>query len=67
MAFPVTGDLNGQTKVLKVPVVSFVIKFVGRNNNVISNYEFMTLYSEKQSLIRKANVQGIAHITALSG
>ena len=47
MAFPVTGDLNGQTKVLKVPVVSFVIKFVDRHNNVISNYEFMTLYSEK--------------------
>lgn len=67
MAFPVTGDLNGQTKVLKVPVVSFDIKFVDRSNKAIPNYEFITLYRGKKSSIKKTNVRGIAHIKALAG
>lgn len=67
MAFPVTGDLNGQTKVLKVPVVSFRIKFVDNSNQPIPHYEFKTLYRGRQSAIKRAKVQGIAHIKALAG
>ena len=67
MAFPVTGDLNEQTKVLKVPVVAFSIKFVDRNNKVIPNYEFMTLYRRNKSAIKRANSQGISTIKALAG
>lgn len=67
MAFPVTGDLNGQTKVLKVPVVSFSIKFVDNNNQLIPHYEFKTLYRGRQSAIKRANRQGISTIKALAG
>ncbi|OLF38100.1 MULTISPECIES: hypothetical protein [unclassified Psychrobacter] len=67
MAFPVTGDLNGQTKVLKVPVVAFSIKFVDNNNQPIPHYEFKTLYRGKQSAIKRANNQGISTIKALVG
>ena len=67
MAFPVTGDLNGQTKVLKVPVVSFSIKFVDNNNQPVPHYEFKTLYCGRQSAIKRANRQGISTIKALAG
>lgn len=67
MAFPVTGDLNGQTKVLKVPVVSFSIKFVDNNNQPIPHYEFKTLYRGRHSAIKRANRQGISTIQALAG
>lgn len=67
MAFPVTGDLNGQTKVLKVPVVAFNIKFVDNNNQPIPHYEFKTLYRGRQSAIKRANRQGISAIKALAG
>ncbi|WP_350587946.1 hypothetical protein [Psychrobacter sp. 78a-MNA-CIBAN-0178] len=67
MAFPVTGDLNGQTKVLKVPVVSFNIKFVDNNHQPIPHYEFKTLYRGRQSAIKRANRQGISTIKALAG
>lgn len=67
MAFPVTGDLNGQTKVLKVPVVAFSIKFVDNNNQPIPHYEFKTLYRGRQSAIKRANSQGISTIKALAG
>ncbi|WP_435950796.1 hypothetical protein [Psychrobacter sp. DM8] len=67
MAFPVTGDLNGQTKVLKVPVVAFSIKFVDNNNQPISHYEFKTLYRGRQSALKRANGQGISTIKALAG
>ena len=67
MAFPVTGDLNGQTKVLKVPVVAFNIKFVNKNNQPIPHYEFKILYRGRQSAIKRANSQGISTIKALAG
>ena len=67
MAFPVTGDLNGQTKVLKVPVVAFSIKFVDNSNQPIPHYEFKTLYRGRQSAIKRANRQGISTIKALAG
>ncbi|WP_352310046.1 M23 family metallopeptidase [Psychrobacter sp. W2-37-MNA-CIBAN-0211] len=67
MAFPVTGDLNGQTKVLKVPVVSFNIKFVDNNHQPIPHYEFKTLYRGRHSAIKRANRQGISTIKALAG
>ena len=67
MAFPVTGDLNGQTKVLKVPVVSFSIKFVDNNNQPIPHYECKTLYRGRKSAIKRANRQGISAIKALAG
>ncbi|WP_367110623.1 M23 family metallopeptidase [uncultured Psychrobacter sp.] len=67
MAFPVTEDLKGQTKVLKVPVVSFSIKFVDDNNQPIPHYEFKTLYRGRQSAIKRANNQGISTIKALVG
>ena len=67
MSFPVTGNLNGQTKVLKVPVVSFNIRFVDNNNQPIPHYEFKTLYRGRQSAIKRANSQGISTIKALAG
>ena len=67
MAFPVTEDLNGQTKVLKVPVVIFNIKFVDNKNQPIPHYEFKILYRGKQSAIKRANSQGISTIKALAG
>ncbi|OXL28312.1 M23 family metallopeptidase [Psychrobacter sp. DAB_AL32B] len=67
MAFPVTGDLNGQTKVLKVPIVAFNIKFVNNNNQLIPHYEFKILYRGRQSAIKRANSQGISTIKALAG
>lgn len=67
MAFPVTGDLNGQTKVLKVPVVIFSIKFVDKKNQPIPHYEFKILYRDRQSAIKKASSQGISTIRALAG
>ena len=67
MAFPVTGDLNGQTKVLRVPIVSFNIEFVDNNNQPIPHYEFKTLYRGRQSAIKRANSQGISTINALAG
>ena len=67
MAFPVTGDLNGQTKVLRVPIVSFNIEFVDNNNQPIPHYEFKTLYCGRQSAIKRANSQGISTINALAG
>lgn len=67
MAFPVTNDLNGQTKVLKVPVASFNITFVNKDNKPLPNYKFMTLYRGKQSSVKTANAQGIANVKALVG
>jgi len=67
MAFPVTEDLNGQTKVLKVPVVTFSIKFVDNKNQPIPHYEFKTLYRGRQSAIKRASSQGISTIKALAG
>lgn len=67
MAFPVTGDLNGQTKVLKVPVVIFSIKFVDNKNQPIPHYEFKILYRGRQSAIKRASSQGISIIRALAG
>lgn len=67
MAFPVTVDLNEQTKVLKVPVVSFSIRFVDVNDKIIPNYAFKTIYRDRESKIRKANSQGITQLKALAG
>lgn len=67
MAFPVTEDLNGQTKVLKVPVVTFSIKFVDGKNQPIPHYEFKTLYRGRRSAIKRASSQGISTIKALAG
>ncbi|MEK6199622.1 MAG: hypothetical protein N2B60_05280 [Psychrobacter sp.] len=67
MAFPVTGDLNGQTKVLKVPVVTLQLKFIDKNKKPISNYQFKTVYRGRTSEIRKANTRGIATVKALAG
>lgn len=67
MAFPVTGDLNGQTKVLKVPVVTLQLKFIDKTKKPIPNYAFKTVYRGRTSEIRKANARGIATVTALAG
>lgn len=67
MAFPVTGDLNGQTKVLKVPVVTLQLKFVDKSKKPISNYQFKTVYRGRTSETKKANARGIATVTALAG
>lgn len=67
MGFPVTGDSNGQTKVLKVPVVTLQLKFINKNKNPVSNYEFKTVYRGLTSETRKANAKGIATVKALAG
>ena len=67
MSFPVTADLNGQTKVLKVPVVTLQLKFVDKNKKPVPNYEFKTVYRGRTSEIRKANARGIAVVKALAG
>ena len=67
MAFPVTGDLNGQTKVLKVPAVTLQLKFVDKTKKPIPNYQFKTVYRGRTSEIRKANARGIATVKALAG
>ena len=67
MAFPITEDLNGQNKVLKVPVVSFSVKFINKEGQLLSNYKFMTVYRGKQSAMKETNTQGIVHIKALAG
>ncbi|WP_227678398.1 glycoside hydrolase family 73 protein [Psychrobacter vallis] len=67
MAFPVTGDLNGQTKVLKVPVVTLQLKFVDKSKKPISNYQFKTVYRGRTSETKKANARGIATVKALAG
>lgn len=67
MAFPVTGDLNGQTKVLKVPVVTLQLKFIDKNKKPVPNYEFKTVYRGRTSEIKKANARGIATVKALAG
>lgn len=67
MAFPVTGDLNGQTKVLKVPVVTLQLKFIDKNKKPVPNYEFKTVYRGRTSEIRKANARGITTVKALAG
>ncbi len=67
MAFPVTGDLNGQTKVLKVPVVTLQLIFIDENKKPVPNYEFKTVYRGRTSEIRKANARGIATVKALAG
>ncbi|ERL54932.1 hypothetical protein [Psychrobacter aquaticus] len=67
MAFPITGDLNGQTKVLKVPVLIFGIKFVDKKNQPIPHYEFKILYRGRQSATKRASSQGISTIKALAG
>ena len=67
MAFPVTGDLNGQTKVLNVPVVTLQLKFVDKNTKPIPNYQFKIVYRGRTSEIRKANARGIATVRALAG
>ena len=54
MSFPVTGDLNGQTKVLKVPVVTLQLIFIDKNKKPVPNYEFKTVYRGRTSEIRKA-------------
>lgn len=67
MAFPVTGDLNGQTKVLKVPVVTLQLKFIDKNKKPVPNYDFKTVYRGRTSEIKKANARGIATVKALAG
>lgn len=67
MAFPVTGDLNGQTKILKVPVVTLQLKFIDKNKKPIPNYQFKTVYRGRTSEIKKANARGIATVKALAG
>ena len=67
MAFTVTGDLNGQTKVLKVPVVTLQLIFIDKNKKPVPNYEFKTVYRGRTSEIRKANARGIAVVKALAG
>lgn len=67
MAFPVTGDLNGQTKVLKVPVVTLQLIFIDKNKKPVPNYQFKTVYRGRTSGIRKANARGIATVKALAG
>lgn len=67
MAFPVTSDLNGQTKVLKVPVVTLQLKFVDKSKKPVPNYEFKTVYRGRTSEIKKANARGIATVKALAG
>ena len=67
MAFPVIGDLNGQTKVLNVPVVTLQLKFVDKNTKPIPNYQFKIVYRGRTSEIRKANARGIATVRALAG
>ena len=67
MSFPVTGDLNGQTKVLKVPVVTLQLIFIDKNKKPVPNYEFKTVYRGRTSEIRKANARGIAIVKALAG
>lgn len=67
MAFPVTGDLNEQTKVLKVPVVTLQLKFVDKSKKPIPNYQFKTVYRGRTSETKKANARGIATVKALAG
>lgn len=67
MAFPVTGDLDGQTRVLKVPVITLQLKFVDKSKKPIPNYQFKTVYRGRTSETKKANVRGIATIKALAG
>lgn len=67
MAFPVTGELNGQTKVLKVPVVTLQLKFIDKNKKPVPNYQFKTVYRGRTSEIKKANARGIATVKALAG
>lgn len=67
MAFPVIGDLNGQTKILKVPVVTLQLIFVDKNKKPVPNYEFKTVYRGRISEIKKANARGIATVKALAG
>lgn len=67
MAFPVTGDLNEQTKVLKVPVVTLQLKFVDKNKKPISNYQFKTVYRGRISDTKKTNARGTATVKALAG
>lgn len=67
MAFPVTGDLNGQTKVLKVPVVTLQLKFIDKNKKPIPNYEFKTVYRGRTSETKKTNTTGTATVKALAG
>ncbi|MGP9687787.1 hypothetical protein ACT3TH_01345 [Psychrobacter sp. AOP22-C1-C5] len=67
MAFPVTGDLNGQTKVLKVPVVTLQLKFVDKSKKPIPNYQFKTVYRGRTSETKKANARGLATVKALAG
>ena len=67
MAFPVIGDLNGQTKVLKVPVVTPQLKFIDKSKKPIPNYQFKTVYRGHTSETKKANARGIATVKALAG
>lgn len=67
MAFPITGDLNGQTKVLKVPVVTLQLKFIDKNKKSIPNYEFKTVYRGRTSETKKTNSTGIVTVKALAG
>ncbi|MEN6670713.1 hypothetical protein AAJP47_10075 [Psychrobacter sp. B38] len=67
MAFPVTGDLNGQTKVLKVPVVTLQLKFMDKNKEPIPNYAFKTVYRGRTSETKKTNSTGIVTVKALAG
>jgi hypothetical protein len=67
ITFTVTGDLNGQTKVLKVPVVTLQLKFIDKEKKPIPNYEFKTVYRGRTSENRKTNARGIANIKALAG
>ncbi|WP_201501555.1 glycoside hydrolase family 73 protein [Psychrobacter cibarius] len=67
MAFPVIGDLNGQTKILKVPVVTLQLIFVDKNKKPVPNYEYKTVYRGRISEIKKANARGIATVKALAG
>lgn len=67
MAFPVTGDLNRQTKVLKVPVVTLQLKFIDKNKKSIPNYAFKTVYRGRTSETKKTNSTGIVTVKALAG
>jgi|GEM_PF-959099 len=67
MAFPITEDLHGTTKMLKLPVVHLDVQFVDKNNRLISGQQFRTVYRGRTSEIRKANAQGRYKIKALAG
>ena len=67
MAFSVTGCLNGQNKVLKIPVVKLQLKSFNKSKKPIRNYQFQTVYCGRNSRIKKTNVRGVATVKTLAG